>query len=97
MPLELIAQSPRNIGYAEYSDHDPVADQVLVQTLVSGIKHGTELNTYRGTLPFASELWDPRLRLFRLKPSRKKSSSAGCMSARHRTSTIMSCCGGGSL
>ena len=54
MPLELIAQSPRNIGYAEYSDHTPVANQVLVQTLVSGIKHGTELNTYRGTLPFAS-------------------------------------------
>ena len=65
MPLELIAQSPRTIAYAEYSDHDPVSDQVLVQTLVSGIKHGTELNTYRGTLPFASELWDPALRLFR--------------------------------
>ena len=25
-----------------------------MQTLVSGIKHGTELNMYRGTLPFAS-------------------------------------------
>ena len=65
MPLELIAQSPRNIGYAEYNDRDLAADEVLVQTLVSGIKHGTELNTYRGTLPFASELWDPVLRLFR--------------------------------
>lgn len=65
MPLELIAKSPRTIGYAEYADRDPVGDEVLVQTLVSGIKHGTELNTYRGTLPFAAEVWDPALRLFR--------------------------------
>lgn len=37
----------------------------MIQTVVSGIKHGTELNIYRGTLPFAEELWDPQLRLFR--------------------------------
>lgn len=65
MPLELIVESPRCIGFAEYSERDPVGSEVRVRTQVSGIKHGTELNMYRGTLPFAAELWDPELRLFR--------------------------------
>lgn len=65
MPLELIVLSPRVIDFVEYAHRDPVGDEVLVETLVSGIKHGTELNMLRGTLPFADELWDPALRLFR--------------------------------
>lgn len=65
MPLELIVETPKVIAYAEYTDREPVENEVMVQTTVSGIKHGTELNMYRGTLPFADELWDPNLRLFR--------------------------------
>ncbi len=65
MPYELIVESPRKISYLEYADREPVGREVLVRTTVSGIKHGTELNMYRGTLPFAEELWDPDLRLFR--------------------------------
>jgi threonine dehydrogenase-like Zn-dependent dehydrogenase len=65
VPLELIVETPKVISYVEYTDRSPASREVLVQTLVSGIKHGTELNMYRGTLPFASELWDPSLRLFR--------------------------------
>ena len=65
MPLELIVRSPKVIDFVEYEDRDPLGDEILVETLISGIKHGTELNMYRGTLPFASELWDPDLRLFR--------------------------------
>ena len=65
MPQELITRTPRQIGFSEYQDADPVANEVLVQTTVSGIKHGTELNIYRGTLPFANELFDLDLRLFR--------------------------------
>jgi len=65
MPRELITRAPRQIDYAEYEDRDPIADEVLIQTTVSGIKHGTELNIYRGTLPFAEELFDADLRLFR--------------------------------
>ena len=65
MPLELIVEAPGRIGFAPYSDREPAADEVLVHTLVSGIKHGTELNMYRGTLPFAEEVWDTQLRLFR--------------------------------
>jgi threonine dehydrogenase-like Zn-dependent dehydrogenase len=38
---------------------------VLVETTLSGIKHGTEINLYRGTNPFADQLWDPVLRVFR--------------------------------
>ena len=65
MPLELIVRTPKEIGFVEYQDSEPATSEVLVQTIVSGIKHGTEINMYRGTLPFASELWDPALRLFR--------------------------------
>lgn len=65
MPIELIAPSPRQIGYQHYDDRDPIADEVLIETTVSGIKHGTELNLYRGATPFANELFDPVLRLFR--------------------------------
>src|SRR5258707_15413499 len=65
MPLELIVESPKQIGYADYAEREPVGSEVRVRTRVSGIKHGTELNMYRGTLPFAEEKWDPDLRLFR--------------------------------
>ncbi len=65
MPQELVVLSPKTIGFSSYEDRQPAGDEVLIQTQVSGIKHGTELNMYRGTLPFASELWDPALRLFR--------------------------------
>jgi 2-desacetyl-2-hydroxyethyl bacteriochlorophyllide A dehydrogenase len=65
MPLELVVRTPKEIDFVEYQDREPGAGEVLVQTLVSGIKHGTELNMYRGTLPFAEQVWDPNLRLFR--------------------------------
>ena len=65
MPRELAVEAPKKIAFLEYQDRDPVDNEVLVHTTVSGIKHGTELNIYRGTLPFATDLWDPALRLFR--------------------------------
>ena len=65
MPLELVVETPKKIGFVDYQDREPVGKEVLVKTTVSGIKHGTELNMYRGTLPFADELWDAELRLFR--------------------------------
>ena len=65
MPLELVVISPRQIDFTEYAERDPVGDEVLVETLVSGIKSGTEINLYRGNVPFASEAWDPTLRVFR--------------------------------
>ena len=56
MPLELTVASPRRIEYADYVEREPQGNEVLVHTLVSGIKHGTELNMYRGTLPFAEQV-----------------------------------------
>ncbi len=65
MPLELVVTAPKTIGYQEYEDREPSGDEVHIRTTVSGIKHGTELNTYRGVVPFGDRLWDPTLRLFR--------------------------------
>lgn len=65
MPREIIVQSPKKIEFREYEDRDPCEDEILVQTLVSGIKSGTELNLYSGANPFVEEVWDQKLRLFR--------------------------------
>ena len=65
MPLELVVVAPKTVGYVEYEDREPAGNEVLIRTTVSGIKHGTELNTYRGFVPFGDRLWDPALRLFR--------------------------------
>jgi threonine dehydrogenase-like Zn-dependent dehydrogenase len=65
MPLELILEGPKIIGFRSYEERPPTGTQVLVETTVSGIKSGTEINLYRGTAPFVTQLWDPALRLFR--------------------------------
>ncbi len=65
MPLELIVVSPKKIELREYVDRDPTGDEVLLKTIVSGIKSGTELNLYQGANPFVNEVWDQDLRLFR--------------------------------
>ena len=49
MPLELLVTAPREIGYGEYTDAELKGNQVLVETTVSGIKHGT---VYGETCPF---------------------------------------------
>jgi threonine dehydrogenase-like Zn-dependent dehydrogenase len=65
MPLELVVKSPREVAFVEYEDRDPVGNELLVRTTVSGIKHGTEINTYRGIVPFADRVFDLDLRAFR--------------------------------
>ena len=65
MPLELVVESPKKIAFVEYEDREPVGDEVLIRTTVSGIKHGTEINIYRGIVPSADRIWDAELRLFR--------------------------------
>jgi len=65
MPYEIIIVSPSKIELRSYEDKDPTNNEVLVQTSVSGIKSGTELNLYRGANPFVNEVWDNDLRLFR--------------------------------
>lgn len=65
MPKEIIVESPRKLIFRDYEEKDPAGDEVLIQTIVSGIKSGTELNLYRGANPFVDEVWDQELRLFR--------------------------------
>lgn len=43
----------------------PTAGEVLVQTLYSGISHGTEMNVYRGVAPQWNRIYDRELRLLR--------------------------------
>jgi threonine dehydrogenase-like Zn-dependent dehydrogenase len=62
---ELVLTGPKQIGYISYQEKEPRGNEVLVRTTVSGIKQGTEINLYRGANPFAKEIFDPVLRLFR--------------------------------
>ena len=65
MPLGLIVESPKTLAFVEYEDRDPTGNEVQVRTTVSGIKHGTEINIYRGIVPFANAVFDADIRAFR--------------------------------
>jgi 2-desacetyl-2-hydroxyethyl bacteriochlorophyllide A dehydrogenase len=52
MPTELVFLGPRHLSFREQEPLPPVGPRdVLLQTLYSGISHGTEMNIYRGTAP----------------------------------------------
>lgn len=51
MPKELIFTGPRQIGFQEYEERDPAPNEILVETILTGISHGTEMSIYRGTGP----------------------------------------------
>lgn len=68
---------PRQVDFIESSLDAPGPSDACVQTLFSGISHGTEMNVYRGKAPQWSKRYDPTLRLFvpaipeaRIKPAR---------------------------
>ncbi|MEQ7128413.1 zinc-binding dehydrogenase [Actinopolymorpha sp. B11F2] len=70
----LVLTAPRTLEFA-VTEHRPLRDgEVRLRTLVSGISHGTELNLYRGTAPFATRSFDPQLRVF--VPSEESSRTA---------------------
>ncbi|RME85290.1 MAG: hypothetical protein D6775_03205 [Caldilineae bacterium] len=64
MPLQLQLIAPRRVELVPYHEAPLQPHQVRAQALLSGISHGTELNLYRGTAPFADKTFDPDLRLF---------------------------------
>lgn len=64
MPKEFVVTAPRTIEYREYIEPVLKPDEVRIQALVSGIKHGTELSLYSGVTPFLNNSFDPRFRLF---------------------------------
>lgn len=65
MPLKLELIAPRQLGLVPYQDASVRANEVRARAIVSGISHGTELNLYRGSSPFADQAFDRELRLFR--------------------------------
>lgn len=72
MPQEFILTAPRTTKFQEYDEPPLQPGQVRVQSLLTGIKNGTEMTMYRGTSPFTEGYLDTATRLFR---SRKPGTS----------------------
>jgi threonine dehydrogenase-like Zn-dependent dehydrogenase len=64
MPLELIATGLRQPELREYEDRRPGPGEVLVRSVLSTEKHGTDLLFYRGESPFSGNTFDSRCGLF---------------------------------
>ena len=65
MPFELIADRPGHAILSQYQEQPLGPDQVRLQSLLSSVKHGTELRGCRADSPDASDRWDGTLRLHR--------------------------------
>jgi 2-desacetyl-2-hydroxyethyl bacteriochlorophyllide A dehydrogenase len=64
MPQELLVVEPRRVELAEYEEPPLRAGELRAEAIVSGISHGTELATYRGSAPFHGRRFDLDRRLF---------------------------------
>jgi threonine dehydrogenase-like Zn-dependent dehydrogenase len=60
----LVIKGPKSVAELSRSLPDPGPGEVLVETLFSGISHGTEMNVYRGVAPQWTKTYDRGLRLF---------------------------------
>ena len=65
MQKEFVLTGPKKIEFQDYKEIPLKSDEVRVKTLVSGIKHGTEMALYSGLTPFIRNKFDPELRIFR--------------------------------
>ncbi len=65
MPRELQVVRPGQVTLVAYEEAQLRPHEVRAEAVLSGISHGTELNLYRGTSPFADKEFDRELRLFR--------------------------------
>lgn len=64
MPREFVVTAPRTIEYREYAEPPLKPDELRVESILSGVKTGTEVALYRGTTPFLTNRFDPEYRLF---------------------------------
>lgn len=64
MPSAFSLVGPRQLELSEYDDPPLGPRDVLIEGVLSGISHGTEMNLYRGTAPFAEKHFDGEHRLF---------------------------------
>lgn len=64
MPARYVLVAPRTLALRSYEDPPLGPRDVRLQSVLSGISHGTEMNLYRGTSPFAEKHFDGDHRLF---------------------------------
>lgn len=64
MPREFVLVAPRQIEFQDYAEPPLGPGEVRVRSIVSGIKHGTEMALYSGTTPFLTQRFDLECRLF---------------------------------
>lgn len=69
MAQHLVFEGPRAVSVAEYTAAEPGPQEVLIETLHSGISAGTELTLYRGSNPSGEKTWSREGRLFRTRPA----------------------------
>ncbi|HEY7608629.1 MAG TPA: zinc-binding dehydrogenase [Alphaproteobacteria bacterium] len=60
----LMLEAPRQVRFVERALPRAGPGDVVVRSLYSSFKHGTEIMAYSGRSPFATRAFDPRLRLF---------------------------------
>lgn len=56
---------PRQLRVSEVEDPELKENEIRIETLFSGISHGTEMNVYRGLAPYFRRRQDGELRLFK--------------------------------
>lgn len=61
---EFVVVAERTIDWRDYDEPPLKPREVRVRSIVSGIKHGTEMALYRGKTPFLKGDFDPETRLF---------------------------------
>lgn len=64
MPREFVGIGPMRGEFREYEERPLGSDEVRIKTVLSNIKHGTELALFRGTSPFATKYFDRELNVF---------------------------------
>jgi len=64
MPLELVATGLRQPELREYEDRPPGPGEVLIRSVLSAEKHGTDLLLFRGESPFTDNTFDAQHGLF---------------------------------
>ena len=70
MPLELVAVGIRQPVVREYEERKPGPGEVLVRSVLSAEKHGTDLLFYRGQSPFSGKDFDGEHGLFMPKDTK---------------------------
>jgi len=68
MPKEFVGTGPLQGMLREYEEPALAPDEVRIKTVLSNIKHGTEMAFFRGTAPHATKYFNRELNLFLPKP-----------------------------